>query len=209
MKGHTMSLLGTIRGLFAPRTCYSSNSPVNGGSLANIGKPIAPIANFDPTDNITLEGCASNTDEENARIPIIQKELNRFLQSKEFADWLCDAKNGLDLEQTEGLTNIEVVEKIQTSKAHLVVQFYYKFWGNVVGYRNPGSNVVYCNRKYHDNYSIAEEASNLAHEACHIIDVTAPLQGFQHDFANTPIRPYSVNYRVNQAFEDLDNDPTS
>ena len=200
-----MRLLNIIEGwFFKPKNCYSSNSAPFSPSQQNPPSLSLGSQTVDAADNITLEGCESNTDEENKRIPLIQKELNRFIQSAEFASWILDSKNAVDLEQTEGLTLGQVLAKLQSSKAHLVVQFYYQRWTTVVGYRNPGSSVVFCNRKYHNNYTIAEEASNLAHEAAHIIDVTAPLCGFQHDFDPTPRRPFSVNYRINQAFEDLD-----
>jgi hypothetical protein len=149
----------------------------------------------------TIDGDHGNTPEENARIPAIQDGVNRYFKSQEFHDYFCTPANGLDLNQTEGLSAENVIKKINSSTAHIVIKFYYSAFTRTIGYRNPGENIVYCNRKYHDGYSINDEISNVAHEFLHIIEVTAPLVGFQHDFQATPRRPFSVNYFANSAIE--------
>lgn len=152
--------------------------------------------------NYSIDGDADyNTDEEMSRLPFIEKMLNEYIMSEQFETFMTDPKNALDLNQTEGLGLSEMIAQIRMSTAHIVVRFYYQPFTRTIGYRNPGENIVYCNRKYHDGYTLTDELSNILHEFLHIINVTGPLEGFQHDFEATLRRPFSVNYMANKAVE--------
>lgn len=201
-----MSILG--RALFSvehvlglPKTCYTANPP----SKANPAHAVTIIVNtpVEPSGfNWTLEGDEYwNTAKEQAKIPLIEAAMNKYLWSNDFENFILNPANGLDINQLEGLTPAQALNKLRSEKIHMVLRFYYDRWTTTVGYRNPGENIVYCNRKYHDYYSIKDEASNLSHEGAHIINVTAPLCGFQHDYQDTPRRPFSMNYRINAAYD--------
>lgn len=166
---------------------------------ANLPPRLAPvplIANPFPAReiNYTLSSdMDSNTAAETARIPLIENALNDFIHDDYFLKYFVDPKNGLDLNQTNGMTALDTVSFIRKSSYHLVISFYWEDT-DVIGYHYPDENIIYCNRKFHDIYSITDEMSNVLHEALHAIN-------FQHDFDPTDRRPNSVNYKANSAVE--------
>jgi len=202
-------ILDFFKNLFgAKQGCYTECGIDKVPTLPDVNtKPVEKLPDVVITDSIIehqfkiIGDKDYNTEDENGRIPDLEHGVNKYLLSKEFEDFMVNPENGLDLDQTEGLSRQGVIDKIKSSKATVQVRFYYSRFSRVVGYRNPGENIIYCNRKYHDSYSLQDEISNIAHEILHIIDVTGPLQGFQHDFNATARRPFSVNYRANAAIE--------
>jgi hypothetical protein len=149
-----------------------------------------------PERNITIVGNNSCNPNELKRIPLIVDKMYSVIFSDDFMAWMCNPSNRLDLEQTNGLTARQCVELLRTKQADAILAFYFSRLTSTVGYRNDGSNIIYCNRKFHNNFSILDEASNVTHEISH-------LMGFDHDFQNTSRRPYSFPYRINAAFDGI------
>jgi len=139
--------------------------------------------------NITLIAGDSCNDKEKLLIPQIEAQIFAAINMQEFHDFMCDPENGLDLDQTNGQTAEEVVATIRTYLVSATIEYYYEDT-DIIGYRNEGESVIWCNRKFHDDYSILDESSNVGHEATH-------LMGYFHDFDYTDRRPFSVCYRFN------------
>ena len=144
-------------------------------------------------DTITLIADKYCTPEEAANIPNIVKAIYEGMLHPKFKEFLCDPKNGLDLNQINGLTPEQFVEVVRTTKVTATITYYYA-WTSTIGYRNEGESIIHCNRRFHDSYTVEEEASNVLHECTH-------LMGFDHDFRATARRPFSGPYMVNKALE--------
>jgi hypothetical protein len=92
-----------------------------------------------------------------------------------------------------GLTRDQAVAKVRGASVAVEIELYSAWLSRVVGYRNPGDNVIHKNRRFFAGASPCDRASNDAHEASHII-------GFEHSFQPTVSRPFSMPYSINAAF---------
>ncbi len=145
----------------------------------------------------------SNCDAREAKIfEQVNVLADQVVQSQCFADHFIKPEYRSQLIQTNGLSRQGVVSLIQGTKIVVPVEMYYDK-GNVAGYTNPSTPVVFLNRYFrtqwdYDNgyWGVCAEVSNGVHEATH----KAPMS-FDHDFNNTSRRPYSVPYSANFAVD--------
>ena len=88
------------------------------------------------------------------------------------------------------MSNTQVVNHFRSSHVAIELEMY---WSNrnTVGYTYENVKKVWMNKKFHNNYSVCQVASNLGHEAAHKI-------GFGHDTKATVMRKYSVPYTMNE-----------
>lgn len=111
--------------------------------------------------------------------------VERVVHSSCFAEkWL---KSDLDLTQTNNMSREESLRYITTTPVKMNLEAYRDNSGKVIGYTYPSSDTVWFNRKFHDNFTVCEKASNFWHEILH-------RQGFKHDQKPTKRRPFSVPY---------------
>lgn len=111
--------------------------------------------------------------------------IDKVVHSACFAEgWL---KSDLDLTQTNNMSREESLRYILNTPVKMNLEAYRDNSGKVIGYTYASSDTVRFNRKFHDNFSTCEKASNLFHESLHKL-------GFKHDMSATKKRPYSVPY---------------
>lgn len=143
--------------------------------------------------------CDKNcTAEEASRLPQIMDSLYEALWHPGFVLFFCDPEQGVDPEQCGGLTPLQVLEDIRTRKIDVVLTYYYQYFSKTIGYRNPGDNIIHCNRKYHNAFTPDDSAENVLHESTHIM-------GYEHDFYETARRYRSVPYTAGRALAFIHN----
>lgn len=146
--------------------------------------------------NFTFKCASTCTKDEVKRIAETQDLIQKFINSKCFDEaWLSFKR----LEQSNGLLNQGVIDKIRSSQVKdIPVIFYWPTFfqsKSVIGYTYPDQPEIYLNRRFKtSSWTVWSEASNLFHESLHKI-------GFGHDFSATERRPYSIPYRGNRAVE--------
>lgn len=140
--------------------------------------------------NITLECDTTCRQSERDAIPEIEKEVNRVIRTQCFEDFFNSQKN---ITSSDGLTGLQIVNKIRTTKVKTTMSYYYKRFTRTVGYEK-GDGKIYANRKYWDFFKLVDKVSNVAHEATH-------LMGFHHNGNNPKGNELSVPYLTNQAVE--------
>jgi hypothetical protein len=159
------------------------------------------------------------TDEEYKKVMAAGEVMELALNSNDFSEWCagfhwsmkvctgflfnrkCKTSTYYYFDHNDGLNNHEVLNKILSGKedlnhvedhiANISVKVDRRNKTSVIGYTYPNTLWQYIYAWFLDssNVSINDVAGNLAHEYCHKI-------GFDHDFHNTPQRPYSVPYAV-------------
>lgn len=139
--------------------------------------------NFEPIYNYNLE------DKEVLKVStsLINEMVNSSCFEKVFLE--------RNLRKTNGRTNKEVIEHLRSIKGSVPLHMYYTR-KSVVGYRQPPKPDVYTNSKFHRGASACSRASNLAHEA-----LGHSLGDYGHAFRPNKLRPYTVPYSLNYAFE--------
>lgn len=154
----------------------------------------APVPTPTPTvsagPNIVLHAVSGYDKDQTAELALAQVELNRMIGSQCFQDFFM--KTDFQ-DQTNGMSNSEVVSTIRNAKIDVPVVMVWKR-GSVVGYTYPDDPNVYTNYNFYVEYGVCLKASNLGHESTH-------KMGFDHDFNNTARRPYSVPYTFNRMAE--------
>jgi hypothetical protein len=125
-----------------------------------------------------------------ALLPEVQDVANGVLYSDCFGRFMLTRK----LNTTRGLSNPQVLEILRTPAPPQQVSMYYQN-NNVVGYRQPPSNVIHTNSKFHNGANLCSRASNIVHEWAH----TTP-RNFAHGFSPSLARAYTVPYSINAAF---------
>jgi hypothetical protein len=131
-----------------------------------------------------------HTTEEKEVVAVAEKLSNDLLQSKCFENFMVTR----GLIDTNGKTAIQVVEDLKTKNLTVPVEMYSAWWSNVVGYRQPPAPDVYTNRKFHAGATACSRGSNLLHEWSHSAD-------YDHSYKATALRPRSVPYSINAAFD--------
>jgi hypothetical protein len=138
------------------------------------------------------------------------EKIKIVINSTEFKDRVLahTYKGEVTFVQNDGLTNLEVYEKIMTGAESLNlvrdqemdidVTMYYKN-NSTVGYTYPSTPRTWVNSKFFNKYTHSQVAKNVVHEWTHKV-------GFGHDFKRTSRRPYSVPYAVGSIIEDLINE---
>jgi hypothetical protein len=116
----------------------------------------------------------------------------------------------LKLTNTDGLTNLEIYEKLMSGADDLnpavdrdidvYVEMYFKN-NKVVGWTKPSINKTYLNRKFFKNFDSADVACNLVHEYLHKV-------GFDHHSAkeHTSV-PYAIGYLVEDSIREMWKNP--
>lgn len=116
----------------------------------------------------------------------------KYKGKKQFAD------NG-------GLSNAQVYRKIlegseklkpgKNNAMDITLETYFVN-ANVIGYTLPSVNTIWMNRKYFNNFTPVQVASNMTHEWLHKL-------GFKHDYESTPKRPFTVPYAIGYIMKSL------
>ena len=138
---------------------------------------------------LSLKSLTGFNEKNKAEFLKAEAKANEIIHSQCFADFMLNRK----LIQTNGLSNLEVVNKIRTTPIDIDLISYYS-WKSVVGYTYPNAKKIWVNSKFYNGSSACAKASNLAHEFSH-------KQSFGHDFKPNKQRPFSVPYSINEAFE--------
>lgn len=137
----------------------------------------------------------NHTGSEIARNKAAIVKINEVSKSECFKSFMIERK----LIDTNGLNNIQVVEKLLSTPVILELEMYKKAFSKVNGYTYSTTKRIWLNRKYHNYYGVCSVANNLAHEISH-------KQGFGHDFKASTSRAFSVPYSINLAFSKCCND---
>lgn len=144
--------------------------------------------NFTPEEKVKHEKAV----EEAFIVLNSQRFKNKFLETK--------------LSSTEGLTNLEIYEKLMSGydefnkevdrDIDVSVEMYYKN-NKVVGYTYPTTHKTFLNRKFFKSFDTADVACNLVHEYLHKV-------GFDHKSAkeHTSV-PYAIGYLVEECIREL------
>ncbi len=84
----------------------------------------------------------------------------------------------------------EVLKPTEDHELNINITIYSSFWNrNVIGYTYPNTLQTWINRRYYKNYTPADICANIAHEYLH-------KASFNHSFAWTPSREFSVPYAI-------------
>jgi hypothetical protein len=157
------------------------------------------------------------TDKENAYIECAAKRMEYVLNHEKFKEWCLNysydyvystgrlwwkktfKEHRICFANNQGLTNYQVYNKIMSGaetldpdldeQADIYIKVDRSNKRGVIGYTYPNTKWQWIYHWVLDSWSINSIAGNLSHEWCHKI-------GFDHDFSNTPIRPFSVPYAV-------------
>jgi len=133
---------------------------------------------------ITVSGFIGHTSKEVERNKIAAQKVEETINSQCFETELL--KSYLDLNQTNGMTKVQVLELIRSSKTTVELEMY-RSWRNTIGYTMSSTKRIWLNRKFHDGFNACDKASNIAHELTHKL-------GFKHDMKATMRRPLSLPY---------------
>lgn len=142
------------------------------------------------------------TDAEVKKHEVACTMLENVVNSVEFRERLLAKK----LVRTEGLTNLQIYQKIMSGAEDLSpehdgeidvhVVIYHKH-NKVVGYTYPSTVKTWLNRKFFSKYDYSEVACNLFHEWLHKL-------GFGHvsatDYGSVP---YALGYLVEEMIKEL------
>lgn len=143
------------------------------------------------------------TDQQITKHVIACELLEKAINSDEFKTRLM----GQHLIQTKNMNNLEIYSLIMSGKEYgsgadggmdIYVEIYTDRKSGVIGYTYPNDKWAYLNSYFFDQFSYAEIACNATHEWLHKV-------GFEHDFYNTTLRPFSVPYCVGYLIMDLVN----
>lgn len=140
--------------------------------------------------NITLECDNTCTQSERKAIAEIEKSVNEVIRTQCFQDFFNAQKN---IVLNQGLTGLQIVDKIKTTKVKTTLSYYRNRFSRVVGYEK-GDGKIYANRKYWDFFKLSDKVSNVAHEATH-------LMGFHHNGNKASGNELTVPYLTNAAVE--------
>ncbi len=146
------------------------------------------------------------TKEETEKHEKAVEETYIVLNSERFKQKLLKLK----LTSTEGLSNLEVYQKLISGYDEInkeadkdidvYVEMYYKN-NKVVGYTYPTTKKTFLNRKFFKNFDTADIACNLVHEYLHKV-------GFDHKSAKEHSSiPYSVGYLAEECIRELWHNP--
>jgi hypothetical protein len=138
---------------------------------------------------LKLKSLTGFNDKNKAEFLKAESKANEIIYSQCFSEFMLNRK----LIQTNGLSNLELVNKIRTTVTEIDL-ISYSSWRSVVGYTMPSAKWVKVNSKFYNGSSVCAKASNLAHENSH-------KQGFGHASKPNKERPYSVPYSINAAME--------
>jgi hypothetical protein len=138
--------------------------------------------------SIRFSPAKNYSQEEKEVLAISERLANELVQSQCFEEYMLKR----NLIQTNGKSNLEVVNDLRNTDLTIPVVMYYSN-NNVVGYRQPPSKTIYTNRKFHAGASACSRGSNLTHEWSHSV-------GYGHSSRATYSRPRSVPYSINAAF---------
>lgn len=137
---------------------------------------------------ITIGAFVNHTSKEVEANSIAANKVEQTLNSECFSSELF--KSELDMSQTNGLTKIELIHLIRSSKTNIELEMY-RSWKNTVGYTYASGDKIWMNRKFHDSYSVCQKAANIGHELTHKL-------GMSHDLKATKRRPFSVPYVIGE-----------
>jgi len=172
--------------LITTQTAFSRGSPppvkVPPSPPVSVPSEVVKGIRFSPVVNYTTD--------EKAVLAVSEKLANDLVQSSCFENFM----KMRSLIDTNGMTAEQVVVKLKTTNLAVPVEMYYKRFSNVVGYRQPPALNIYTNRKFHAGATACSRGSNLTHEWSHSV-------GFDHSYQATVLRPRSVPYSINAAFE--------
>lgn len=191
-----ISLLLLSLSLYSTALGYSSKRPVEVPTPTPIVTPSStPVQSGDI--HFTFKCASTCTSAEVKRLAETEALIEKFIDSACFdTAWLSFKR----LEQTNGLKNHGIIDKVRSSSVkNIPIVFYWPTWRqskNVIGYTYPDQPEIYLNRSFRadSTWTVWSEASNLFHESLHKI-------GFDHDFKATERRPYSIPYLGNRAVE--------
>lgn len=93
------------------------------------------------------------------------------------------------------LNGAELLNQQENNTLDAELELYYEN-NSTVGHTNPGTERIWMNTKYFNQYSSAQVAGNLVHEWLHKL-------GFGHSSSSNPSRPYSVPYAVGYIMTNL------
>lgn len=190
-------LIGTILGQFDPVFAMGSKKPTIPGTPT---KPETEIATIPPgegfrVDFVPVKSLA--TVEEMALIEKASVKLNETIKGQCFKDFILKAK----LNETQGRTNLEVLNHILGMREVVPVKMYFRKWGCKIGcttaiaYRKPPEKSINLNRSYFTTKrSACVWAATMAHES-----LGHSLGNYSHSMKWNVAREYTVPYKIGGA----------
>jgi len=162
--------------------------------VTDITPPVTKVTSPTPPEigGVTFISNSKNKDEI-MLVTVASDKVNEVVQGKCFSDFLL----ARDMIQTNGQTNSQVVNKLQSVRGKIKVNFYYKRFTSEIAVRYPPSQDINFNQRYWTgNTNVCDWASTLAHEGLGHV-----LGGYDHDFSYSKSRDFSVPYSINAAFK--------
>jgi len=149
-------------------------------------------------------------------VPLIKKEkihhsveiLRQIFSSAEFREEILnhEFQGERSFHMNRGLSNLEIYHLILSGMENLYpydnnsmdveIELYSDYESNVLGFTRPDTHRIWMNRKYFNQHSHGELASNLVHEWLHKL-------GFEHEKEKSAQRRYSVPYAIGYIIKEL------
>lgn len=194
----------------------TSNSTDNSSNNSSDGSTTTPTPNPTPSANVPALALSFKTnvgylagfttadeDKYNQAVAIVKKVVaTETFRTQVLNHTYNGAKTYANI---SGKTNeqiyqsiLDAAETLQPTKNNTLdvgVKLYYEA-STVVGYTNGSITYINVNTKFFDTYDANQVAGNLFHEWLHKL-------GYEHDFAATAARPYSVPYAIGYMVRDI------
>jgi len=137
------------------------------------------------------------------KIRTVQEEMHMVLNSSIFRDQVYKMQKHGEKSKYKDYTNAQIYAMLmEGAEEHKPdVDYIWNIWlagyfslKKVVGYMNIGKKWLHMNFRYFDTMSTCRVGSFFTHEQGHHL-------GFRHDFWRTALRPFSICYQLNKAYE--------
>lgn len=162
---------------------------------SSIPAPAPPVI---PFNRLALGPISNATDAQANLIGQASLKITETINSDCFGQFMM--ARGLILDKsangTDGLSNTEVLQIIQSATGAIPVTVYHQPWikpSSVMGYRNVGESLIHLRDTSLD--SVCDTASLIGHEA-----IGHVLGGWDHDYNPSYQRQFSVPYSINAGF---------
>lgn len=139
-------------------------------------------------DLIQVKSFSGFTDKEIGKFWLYAKKVDEITASECFKDYILNRKTFIN---NKDQTRTEFIENLLSEKPLLNFVMYYSL-SSTIGYTYEGSDTIWFNRRFHQNFALLNSASNLGHERGHKL-------GFSHDFNSTSRRPDQSPYVTGEA----------
>ena len=179
--------------------------------ILNLFSPFANQSSFALVVNVL--GRSNFTENQSAQLGRVSTLLNHALNGEDFKNAVLNFsyQGKKQFVQNNGMTNEQIyhflmsgAEKYPTAqlaneKADMNLTIYYPRWysrSSAVAFTSTSDPFLHIYNNYYNTALLSELSNTLVHEWTH-------KMGFDHDYKNTPQRPFSVPYGVGGIIEGL------